>query len=173
MGKERKWTHVLIIWLNQTLDSPTVLRHPRRWRGGRVAEGAPLLREYGLIAHRGFESHPLRHYVAHGQSRRDDLRGGGRTGRDAVASLLYGLRSFSYSLYQNVAHGYSRRDDLRGAAQPVGTQSRPENTGLEVSPVLSAIITVPPIFSYVSDGVAVPTPSEASPQLHSNAADWI
>ena len=29
-------------------------------RGGRVAEGAPLLREYGLTAHRGFESHPLR-----------------------------------------------------------------------------------------------------------------
>ena len=25
-----------------------------------MAEGAPLLREYGLIAHRGFESHPLR-----------------------------------------------------------------------------------------------------------------
>ena len=25
-----------------------------------LAEGAPLLREYGLIAHRGFESHPLR-----------------------------------------------------------------------------------------------------------------
>ncbi len=30
-------------------------------RGGRVVEGAPLLREYGLIAHRGFESLPLRH----------------------------------------------------------------------------------------------------------------
>ena len=30
-------------------------------RGGRVAEGAPLLRVYGLIAHRGFESLPLRH----------------------------------------------------------------------------------------------------------------
>ena len=29
-------------------------------RGGRVAEGAPLLREYGLIPHRGFESLPLR-----------------------------------------------------------------------------------------------------------------
>jgi hypothetical protein len=27
-----------------------------------LAEGAPLLREYGLIAHRGFESHPLRHH---------------------------------------------------------------------------------------------------------------
>ncbi len=27
-----------------------------------MAEGAPLLREYGLIAHRGFESLPLRHY---------------------------------------------------------------------------------------------------------------
>ncbi len=33
------------------------------WRGGRVAEGAPLLRVYGLIAHRGFESLPLRHPV--------------------------------------------------------------------------------------------------------------
>ncbi len=32
-------------------------------RGGRVAEGAPLLRVYGLIAHRGFESLPLRHYI--------------------------------------------------------------------------------------------------------------
>ena len=31
-------------------------------RGGRVAEGAPLLREYGSKAHRGFESLPLRHY---------------------------------------------------------------------------------------------------------------
>ena len=30
-------------------------------RGGRAAEGAPLLREYGLITHRGFESLPLRH----------------------------------------------------------------------------------------------------------------
>ena len=34
-------------------------------RGGRVAEGAPLLREYGFIAHRGFESHPLRHAVCY------------------------------------------------------------------------------------------------------------
>ena len=34
---------------------------PPPWRGGRVAEGAPLLRVYGLIAHRGFESLPLRH----------------------------------------------------------------------------------------------------------------
>ena len=32
----------------------------RSRRGGRAAEGAPLLREYGLIAHRGFESLPLR-----------------------------------------------------------------------------------------------------------------
>ena len=31
------------------------------WRGGREAEGAPLLREYGPKAHRGFESRPLRH----------------------------------------------------------------------------------------------------------------
>lgn len=31
-----------------------------RWRGGREAEGAPLLREYGSKAHRGFKSHPLR-----------------------------------------------------------------------------------------------------------------
>ena len=29
-------------------------------RDGRVAEGAPLLREYGLKAHRGFESLSLR-----------------------------------------------------------------------------------------------------------------
>ncbi len=28
-----------------------------------MAEGAPLLREYGLKAHRGFESLPLRHTV--------------------------------------------------------------------------------------------------------------
>jgi hypothetical protein len=28
-----------------------------------VAEGAPLLREYGLITHRGFESLPLRQFV--------------------------------------------------------------------------------------------------------------
>ena len=30
-------------------------------RSGRVAEGAPLLREYTLIAYRGFESLLLRH----------------------------------------------------------------------------------------------------------------
>jgi hypothetical protein len=30
-------------------------------RGGRVVEGAPLLRAYGSKAHRGFESLPLRH----------------------------------------------------------------------------------------------------------------
>lgn len=30
------------------------------WRDGRVVEGAPLLREYGPKAHRGFESHSLR-----------------------------------------------------------------------------------------------------------------
>lgn len=31
------------------------------WRGGREAEGAPLLREYGALnLHRGFESLPLR-----------------------------------------------------------------------------------------------------------------
>jgi hypothetical protein len=28
--------------------------------GGRAVEGAPLLREYGSKAHRGFESHPIR-----------------------------------------------------------------------------------------------------------------
>ena len=32
-------------------------------RGGRAAEGAPLLREYGSKAHRGFESLPLRHIL--------------------------------------------------------------------------------------------------------------
>ena len=32
------------------------------WRGGRVVEGAPLLREYGTKSHRGFESLPLRQY---------------------------------------------------------------------------------------------------------------
>jgi hypothetical protein len=30
-------------------------------RGGRVAEGNCLLNSRALIAHRGFESHPLRH----------------------------------------------------------------------------------------------------------------
>ena len=33
-------------------------------RGGRVVEGAPLLRAYGSKAHRGFESLPLRQYSA-------------------------------------------------------------------------------------------------------------
>ena len=33
------------------------------WRRDRVAEGAPLLREYGPKAHRGFESHRLRQDV--------------------------------------------------------------------------------------------------------------
>src|SRR5208282_6901517 len=32
-------------------------------RGGRVVEGAPLLRAYGSKAHRGFESLPLRHMI--------------------------------------------------------------------------------------------------------------
>ena len=32
------------------------------WMGGRAAEGAPLLREYGLKAHRGFESLPIRQF---------------------------------------------------------------------------------------------------------------
>src|ERR1700677_5418497 len=36
------------------------LESPNR-RGGRVVEGAPLLRAYGSKAHRGFESLPLRH----------------------------------------------------------------------------------------------------------------
>ena len=31
------------------------------WRGGRAAEGAPLLRVYRLIPYRGFESLSLRH----------------------------------------------------------------------------------------------------------------
>ncbi len=35
------------------------LKWPNR-RGGRVVEGAPLLRAYGSKAHRGFESLPLR-----------------------------------------------------------------------------------------------------------------
>ena len=39
--------------------TPFGILQPSR-RGGRAAEGAPLLREYGLIAHRGFESLPLR-----------------------------------------------------------------------------------------------------------------
>ena len=33
-------------------------------RGGRVAEGAPLLREYTSKGCRGFESPLLRHYLA-------------------------------------------------------------------------------------------------------------
>ena len=33
-------------------------------RSGRVAEGAPLLREYTLIAYRGFESLLLRHILS-------------------------------------------------------------------------------------------------------------
>ena len=37
-----------------------VLRAGPSRRGGRAAEGAPLLREYGSKAHRGFESLPLR-----------------------------------------------------------------------------------------------------------------
>jgi hypothetical protein len=34
-------------------------------RGGRVVEGAPLLREYTSKAYRGFESLPLRHPISH------------------------------------------------------------------------------------------------------------
>ena len=35
-----------------------------------MVEGAPLLREYALIAHRGFESLPLRHLLAVGKRKR-------------------------------------------------------------------------------------------------------
>ena len=43
-------------------QQPVLSRYnaPHR-RGGRVAEGAPLLREYRLIPYRGFESLSLRH----------------------------------------------------------------------------------------------------------------
>ena len=45
-----------------TTRSPAkgVLNEDRIWRDGRAAEGAPLLREYTLIAYRGFESLSLR-----------------------------------------------------------------------------------------------------------------
>ena len=56
------------------------LRYHRRWRGGRVVEGAPLLREYAVIPHRGFESLPLRH------TKRIRLPEGARAGRDGGAS---------------------------------------------------------------------------------------
>ena len=44
----------------KALEKAWPLRYHRRWRGGRVVEGAPLLREYAVIPHRGFESLPLR-----------------------------------------------------------------------------------------------------------------
>ena len=44
----------------RSLARPRRAARTHRRRGGRAAEGAPLLREYGLIAHRGFESLPLR-----------------------------------------------------------------------------------------------------------------
>ena len=46
--------------LGRALQRAMIAR-PRRV--GRVVEGAPLLREYGLKAHRGFESLTLRQYV--------------------------------------------------------------------------------------------------------------
>lgn len=45
----------------------------RPWRGGRVVEGAPLLREYTSKAYRGFESHPLRHFGTNGKFRTADF----------------------------------------------------------------------------------------------------
>ena len=49
--------------LVNSLENRPPLRYHHRWRGGRVVEGAPLLREYALIAYRGFESLPLRHHI--------------------------------------------------------------------------------------------------------------
>ena len=44
------------------------------WRDGRVAEGAPLLREYGLKTHRGFESLSLRHTAGIGAKQPNILK---------------------------------------------------------------------------------------------------
>ena len=51
--------------LNFDVDSGAgFLYQPLRgWRGGRVVEGAPLLREYTSKGYRGFESLPLRHHL--------------------------------------------------------------------------------------------------------------
>lgn len=43
------------------IHRPVTIVRPHR-RGGRVVEGAPLLREYTSKAYRGFESHLLRHF---------------------------------------------------------------------------------------------------------------
>jgi hypothetical protein len=45
---------------NPCIHRPVTIVRPHR-RGGRVVEGAPLLREYTSKAYRGFESHLLRH----------------------------------------------------------------------------------------------------------------
>ncbi len=42
-----------------------------------MAEGAPLLREYGLTAHRGFESHPLRFCAEYGLCTSKKMYSGG------------------------------------------------------------------------------------------------
>ena len=48
---------------NWSLRSQIDVEEEQIRRSGRVAEGAPLLREYTLIAYRGFESLLLRHLI--------------------------------------------------------------------------------------------------------------
>ncbi len=50
-----------MFFLELTTEEYLIYSRPLIWRDGRVVEGAPLLREYGSKAHRGFESLSLRH----------------------------------------------------------------------------------------------------------------
>ena len=59
-GQPPRWTGTCDPRVFLRAAIPCVMLRTLR-RGGRAAEGAPLLREYGSKAHRGFESLPLRH----------------------------------------------------------------------------------------------------------------
>ena len=48
--------------------------HPFSRRDGRVAEGAPLLREYRLNPYRGFESLSLRHILINSPAKTIEFR---------------------------------------------------------------------------------------------------
>ncbi len=59
---------------NPSLSASRIATFRCLWRGGRVAEGAPLLREYRLIPYRGFESLPLRQRVLGEMAERSKAR---------------------------------------------------------------------------------------------------
>ena len=82
-----------------------VMGHFRRRRRGRVVEGAPLLREYGSKAHRGFESLRLRQNFL------------------ILATHMLKTSALHSRIFQNL-HGLSTRRLLKGHGLCVYTSKR-------------------------------------------------